>query len=108
VSAVISDGTRTSTVTLFDEAISYLLGLHCTNLINGDVCTDPQKTPAALQQIKGQTKKFHLKLQKENQTGTTYFTSNCISETDSATVNAPMTPTITGDTGTPSTPPRPQ
>ncbi|KAI3675989.1 hypothetical protein L1987_85585 [Smallanthus sonchifolius] len=63
--ATIADETGSVTSTIFDDPVKTLLGKECSDLLIKEAYTDTTIIPPPIQEIKGKTRNFHLKVQKD-------------------------------------------
>ncbi|KAD4888565.1 hypothetical protein E3N88_20638 [Mikania micrantha] len=102
----IADNTGSTTATLFDEAVTTLLGTPCSELISKGGYTDLETVPAPLHALKGHNKTFFLQAQRDLRTGNTRCTVNTVSPDISQTENAATTSTPSLSLATPAPAPR--
>ncbi|KAK1415780.1 hypothetical protein QVD17_31567 [Tagetes erecta] len=76
LTGVISDGTGSVDVTLFNDAVVQLIELPCDNIIQSNPTIDMHKLPSVIQDSVGTEARFHLQAYRNERNGSTRCTVN--------------------------------
>lgn len=92
MNATIADNTSTSTVVLFNEPMTTLLGYDCDELVITKGYTNPNVLPSPMNKLRGKIKIFQLQFQNLKKEGSATLRVNNVFE--------PTTTSITTSTST--------